>query len=38
MQIPEITHPKVAIIAPGIPAICIPTKVEVFTANGPGVI
>ena len=35
---PEITHPKVAVIAPGIPAILIPTNVEVFTARGPGVI
>lgn len=35
---PEITQPKVAVIAPGIPAILIPTNVEVFTARGPGVI
>ena len=35
---PDITHPKVAVIAPGIPAILIPTNVEVFTARGPGVI
>lgn len=38
MPTPEITQPKVAIIAPGIPAICKPTNVEVFSANGPGVI
>lgn len=25
-------------MAPHIPAICMPTKVEVFTAKGPGVI
>ena len=35
---PEITQPKVAVIAPSIPAILIPTNVEVFTARGPGVI
>ena len=29
---------KVATSAPGIPAIRIPTKVEEFTAMGPGVI
>ena len=33
-----ITQPKVATMAPHIPAICMPTKVEVFTAKGPGVI
>lgn len=31
---PEITQPKVAVIAPGIPAILIPTNVEVFTGRG----
>ena len=31
-------HPRVAISAPGIPAILIPTKVAEFTAIGPGVI
>ena len=31
-------QPKVAMRAPGIPAILIPTKVAEFTAIGPGVI
>ena len=31
-------HPRVAIKAPGIPAILIPTKVAELTAIGPGVI
>ena len=31
-------HPKVAAIAPGTPAIRMPTKVAEFTAMGPGVI
>ena len=35
---PEITHPMVATTAPGIPATRIPTKEEVLTAIGPGVI
>lgn len=29
--------PRVAMIAPGIPAICIPTNVATFTIIGPGV-
>ena len=29
-------HPKVAAIAPGTPAIRMPTKVAEFTAMGPG--
>lgn len=35
---PDIIHPKVATIAPNIPAIRIPTKEAVLTAKGPGVI
>ena len=35
---PDITQPKVAVTAPGIPATPIPTNVDVFTARGPGVI
>lgn len=35
---PDKTQPNVATIAPNIPAIRIPTKVEVLTAKGPGVI
>ena len=33
-----LTHPRVAIIAPKSPPTCIPTKVAVFIAIGPGVI
>lgn len=36
--IPVITHAKVATIAPIVPAILSPTKVEAFIDNGPGVI
>ncbi len=32
------THPRVAIKAPGIPAVLIPTKVAELTAIEPGVI
>lgn len=35
---PDKTQPNVATISPNIPAIRIPTKVEVLTAKGPGVI
>lgn len=35
---PNRIHPNVATIAPNIPAMRIPTKVEVLTAKGPGVI
>lgn len=38
MQMPGMTQPIVAQTAPGIPAIWIPTKVEVLTVKGPGVI
>ena len=38
MQMPEMTQPMVAATAPEIPAICRPTKVDVLTARGPGVI
>ena len=36
--VPNKIEPMVAIIAPIIPAILIPTNVEVFMAKGPGVI
>lgn len=35
---PDRIHPKVATIAPDIPAMRIPTKEAVLTAKGPGVI
>lgn len=35
---PDRIHPNVDIIAPNIPAIRIPTKVEILMAKGPGVI
>ena len=38
MRMPLMTQPKVATIAPGIPPIRNPTKVEPLTARGPGVI
>ena len=38
MKTPEMTQPMVATMAPAIPAICRPTKVDVLTARGPEVI
>lgn len=38
MIAPDTVHPTVAVSAPAIPAACTPTKVEAFTASGPGVI